>query len=483
MVQCQMESYPILTYPDVHANVQSSSNILSKKMGDHLFISYATEDWPFAEWLSRQLTVNGYRVWCDRFKLLGGESYPKDIDQALKTGTFRVLGVLSHFSIDKPNPVKERTMALNLAKRLQIDDFLIPINLEGLKPTELDWMTKDITFIPFSENWAEGMRLLLKKLQSINAPRPLEQGKQIAIETFLPGPILSSRPEYVRTNLLPISTIPKTIKKISLISPPVKNERTLASKVWAHWFVSDYIFLALNNPPAQVFGRDRIRSIEELEITSQKQVCGIPMGNILSSLLDKSLRVKCLEKGLRQTPDFKAFYFPAGLIQGNKLTFQSYTGKLAWILTTGQRSYRQAGVPQKYIYHLGVRFRVRKDIGSVFHIQMAPTVYFSDLVGNALSDRSAASKRKQISRIWRNHQWFMRILAISNFLSDGSSEISTGNNIEDSVRIATQSVTLLSPISIDESALAEATPYISFEDADLEEVATDTAMELEDSSV
>src|SRR5438093_12082818 len=43
---------------------------------DHLFISYATEDWPLAEWLTRRLTAEGYRVWCDRFKLLGGESYP-----------------------------------------------------------------------------------------------------------------------------------------------------------------------------------------------------------------------------------------------------------------------------------------------------------------------------------------------------------------------------------------------------------------------
>lgn len=58
-------------------------------MRDHLFLSYATEDWPLAEWLTRRLTAEGYRVWCDRFKLLGGESYPKDIDMALEHETFR----------------------------------------------------------------------------------------------------------------------------------------------------------------------------------------------------------------------------------------------------------------------------------------------------------------------------------------------------------------------------------------------------------
>lgn len=452
-------------------------------MRDHLFISYATEDWSFAEWLTRQLTANGYRVWCDRFKLLGGESYPADIDQALKTETFRVLGVLSRFSINKPNPLKERTMALNLAKSLRIDDFLIPINLHGLNPTELDWMTTDITFISFAEGWAKGLRQLLKKLESVNTPRPLEQGKQIAIETFQAGPFLSSNPEHIRSNLLPLSSIPKTIKKISLISPAIKGERVIASKFWAHWFVPDQVFLSFHNPPLQVFGVDRIRSIEQVEITSRDEACGIPMANLLTSLLDKSLRVKCLQKGLCQTPEYKAFYFPEGLLQSNKLTFQSYTGKLAWVLTTGQRSYRKAGIPGKYIYHLGVRFRVRRDIGNVYYVQMVPTVYFTDLAGNALPGRTAASRRKQISRGWRNHQWLTRFLALSNFLADGSDEISIGDTLEDSVRITAQSLTLLSPNSIDESSVDHKSPYTSFEDEDSEQDASDTLMPLEDSGV
>lgn len=84
-------------------------------MRDHLFLSYATEDWPLAEWLTRRLTAEGYRVWCDRFKLLGGESYPKDIDIALEHETFRVLALLSRSSLHKDNPRRERTKALNLA--------------------------------------------------------------------------------------------------------------------------------------------------------------------------------------------------------------------------------------------------------------------------------------------------------------------------------------------------------------------------------
>jgi len=67
---------------------------------EHLFISYATEDWPLAEWLTLRLTSEGYKVWCDRFKLLGGESYPRDIDKAIANSTFRFIGLLSKNSID-----------------------------------------------------------------------------------------------------------------------------------------------------------------------------------------------------------------------------------------------------------------------------------------------------------------------------------------------------------------------------------------------
>src|SRR5207244_4953089 len=50
------------------------SRTIQRQMRNHLFVSYATEDWSFVEWLVLRLTAEGYNVWCDRIKLLGGES-------------------------------------------------------------------------------------------------------------------------------------------------------------------------------------------------------------------------------------------------------------------------------------------------------------------------------------------------------------------------------------------------------------------------
>jgi len=152
-------------------------------MRDHLFISYATEDWPFVEWLTLRLTAEGFKVWCDRLKLLGGESYPRDIDEAIKNRTFRFLAVLSHSSIKKTNPLKERTLALNLSRERK-ENFVIPINLDGISPTDLDWTVSDLTFIPFHLSWAEGLAQLLKLLEASEAPKGFAEGRSAATAWF-----------------------------------------------------------------------------------------------------------------------------------------------------------------------------------------------------------------------------------------------------------------------------------------------------------
>ena len=79
---------------------------------DHLFISSVPEDGALADWLTRKLTAEGYHVWCERFKLLGGETFPDDVDDALKRRAFRVLGLYSQVSLNNPEVMRQRGLAL-----------------------------------------------------------------------------------------------------------------------------------------------------------------------------------------------------------------------------------------------------------------------------------------------------------------------------------------------------------------------------------
>ena len=64
-----------------------------------LFVSHANpEDNEFARWLALQLAREGYAVWCDLTKLLGGETFWRDIESSIRQRTAKFLYVLSHTS-------------------------------------------------------------------------------------------------------------------------------------------------------------------------------------------------------------------------------------------------------------------------------------------------------------------------------------------------------------------------------------------------
>jgi hypothetical protein len=250
---------------------------------DHLFISYASEDSDFAIWLSRKLIGYGYAVWCDRLKELGGEPYPTDIDEAIKNKTFRFLAIVSRKSNLKSNPVKERTLAINLSKERGVKDFVIPLNLDGIPASEINWMINDLTFISFSNGWAMGLEQLLKKLDSIQTSKPITGGRELIASGFLNTEYLNNQAENLYINYVPFLKVPKSIKMF-------KADVTLdkkAEKSWAFFKVSrsdEGLVLAFCEPPSELVTEYYITSVKnddaELEF-----IRGIPTKNVISNLL------------------------------------------------------------------------------------------------------------------------------------------------------------------------------------------------------
>jgi hypothetical protein len=96
-----------------------------------IFISHATpQDNVFAAWLAAQLAIAGYEVWCDVTKLLGGEAWWRDIDQAIDAAAFRVLFVSTLEANRKPGTLRE----LRLAFADDIGEILTAIPEVGSKP-------------------------------------------------------------------------------------------------------------------------------------------------------------------------------------------------------------------------------------------------------------------------------------------------------------------------------------------------------------
>jgi hypothetical protein len=367
---------------------------------DHLFISYAGEDGALAEWLTLKLTTLGYKVWCDRVKLLGGESYPLDIDEAIKHRTFRMLALLSGHSISKPNPLKERTLALNLARERK-QDFLIPLNVDGLPPTALDWMTSDLSYIPFT-NWSAGLSALLKKLESVYTPRAEPDGAQ-AVRAWLDAGLgIREQPEKLWTNLIPVQL------------PPVARRVTFRHDGGGKW-PEDLARYRHSEKIAWAFAEPDEMKFANVEQVSWKggyrRYDGLTTGEIVTNLVQAHLDKYCATRGLRRAGNGD-WFFPKDLILGDQLLFQTYTGRPTRTKVVGVRKFWTGRLPEHSRYHLSFVLKPRLfEFGDPV-VLLRPRVILTELSGAELDFRKLVRRRKALCKSWFNHQWLSRVLGI-----------------------------------------------------------------------
>src|SRR5437870_2936751 len=101
-----------------------------------LFLSHANpEDNLFTRWLSLRLAREGYPVWCDLTKLLGGEDFWRDVEAALRDRTAKFLFVLSKISNQKQGTLDELALARRVGKHLH--DFIIPLRIDDLRSDDI----------------------------------------------------------------------------------------------------------------------------------------------------------------------------------------------------------------------------------------------------------------------------------------------------------------------------------------------------------
>jgi TIR domain len=414
---------------------------------DHLFVSYATENGDLAEWLTVKLTAEGYAVWCDRVQLLGGESYPQDIDHAIKNRSFRVLHLLSRASLDKPNPVKERTLALNIGGQRKVD-FLIPLNVDGLTATELNWMTADLTFVPFHRSWAEGFAQLLKKLRSVDAPRSLlDSGSALIREWYQQQDAADEVEERLTSNRLTFRSVPAVVFRLY-----TDGETPEWPDNWPVYGQEENIHWSFAIPAAW---RDHdFGSVREVRWHDEAEVAGVRTGNVVISLLRQHVRQHCLSAGLRET-DRGQLYFPPELMPNDRLPFVGASGRPSFVLCTGLRTFRSGmGETRQARYALAPRFWITRTRDDGFTMEVQIRVEVMRPEGGALDVAIAQRRRKRITKTWFNHQWRTRLVAVCRWLGDGTDAVDLGCATGVPVVISTSPVIHVVDRGIDEVALA-----------------------------
>jgi TIR domain-containing protein len=137
-----------------------------------LLLSHANpEDNEVTLWLALQLANEGYRVWCDLTKLLGGEVFWDNIEEVIKTRAVKVLYVLSRTSNAKDGPLKELHFAQGVAKREKLKDFVIPLQIDDLPHGDVTIEITRINTVQFERSWGAGLAKLLEKLEEDAVPK------------------------------------------------------------------------------------------------------------------------------------------------------------------------------------------------------------------------------------------------------------------------------------------------------------------------
>lgn len=384
---------------------------------DHLFISYATENTVFADWLARKLMSEGYKVWYDRLNLLGGESYPANIDIAIKEHSFRLLALLSAASLAKPNPTKERTLALNLSRERRLD-FLIPLLIEPLSPTQLDWMTSDLTHIPFYGNWAAGFAALLEKLRSIGMPCDTGTTRQAICNWMATQDQPAERQEQLWTNLLPILRMPEALRGFRLSGQIDRDE--LATH-WPHYNHGELAW-AFEAPPPELCIQHGKPT--EVHWPSFPKYQGMKVQDVIFHLVRRSLITHCVRRGAQPHPAHATqVYFPQGLLPGDRVQYLGYTGRRTYVKVTGERRFASAGQSIRNRYHLAVGFTPALERYGEPVVQLAVHLYLTEVDGRDLSPAAAFRRQRRIRKYWYNHQWLSRLLAVSSWLADGEDSV------------------------------------------------------------
>jgi hypothetical protein len=441
----------------------------------HLFINYATEDVALARWLAQKLAARGHAVWFDKLKPLGGEPWPHTPREAIKLRSFRVLSLISESSLRKKRPSTERTLAAHTGRQLEISDFIIPLSVDGNAP---DKSVPSRSNISFENSWIGGWKALVKKLDSIQAPRALKNGTQLAVASFPHGKDLIKRSgEKLFTNIIRVKTFPATLRVFQAAESVDAEDREALELAWTFYEISKEAIVALIPPPPEF--SDCIRPTHEhLLWVESGSFHNLRVRDIAASLILKALARRVIQAGCLKHPNAKlqgTFYLPENFAEDGQLVFTGMEGKKVHLPIREKVAFRRAaGVMEINFHHFAFRLRLARGLDQSFYVQLIPTLVFFNEQGDPITDDKATlSRLRRVTRTWDNEEWLKRTTAIEHVLSN-SSPAGVNDPVLEKAVLALNSPTGLDEMILYPEKISKKTPELELE---LEEPETEEADE------
>lgn len=454
-------------------------------MRQMVFISHANpDDNEFTLWLTLRLAREGYGVWCDLTKLLGGETFWRDIETAIRDRTVKFVYVLSRTSNVKEGPLNELNVALNVARDQELHDFVIPLHIDDLPFRDINIQISRLNAIECNRGWASGLHALLKKLAEENVPKDDRFGAEAVAAWWranydgaeMVRPVVD---DYL-SNWFPIRRLPETLH-MHLVDGNV----AIADLSFPAHRVGDYV---VSFAPAEELGLEAIRSSQVLtEYALQFEFGGLPVdyhdrSNAIARLLRLAWGGMMQERGVPRyelANGLEAGFFTADLLTKSRISFaleDGFTGRRG---LTGRNRVWSGRLRRKVDrhWHFAITANAR--------LRPQPLYAVKTHVLFSTDGKTIWDSKKQLQRIrrthckeWWNDDWRDRLLAAVAWIAGGATQVEAKVSCSDSVAVATTPMRFSSPVSYDESVARRSDSWAGgFDDEAAEQDETDHVAE------
>ncbi len=433
-----------------------------------VFVSHANpEDNLFTRWLALRLAREGYPVWCDLTKLLGGEDFWRDIEAAIRDRTAKFLFVLSKASNQKEGALMELAVARKVGKHIQ--DFIIPLRIDDIRHDDINIELQRLNCIDFSKAWPTGYKQLLEAL---------EKGGVARDPRFTPDAVTNwwranypategvrAVPERCASNWFEFSKMPEKLWLHSIY--PGKQFEKAVEKDLLRFPVPTRPYANCLYSFAQVEEVTSSLAEHGLEVDNSQELSAAAFAqdglkhpaidrrdarNILSAIFRDGFERFAVSRGLlayELSGGAKFYWFKQSLVENDKVFFLNPAGERGWRAMVGFKSLSaKDGQTRIRNWHFGIQ--ARPYFWPFNGLAVRAHVAFTE---NGVLYESKAKQhaaRRSQCKSWYNADWLDRILASMAFLAgEGRDEFSIPLSNDQSLGVKRIPILFETPVSFD----------------------------------
>jgi hypothetical protein len=426
---------------------QQSGGQTLEESRDTVLIDHVDADHALATWLSRRLTLAGYRTWCRGTAPLAGEDPDVSVRKLIELRGSQYLPVLSEASL------ADELLLERCGLAAAIESFVLPCSCTAGSASRLPSRLKAVAPANFAGSWNEGLGQVLARLAALGIGPTLEGdlGKQIALRDYLPSRVTVAKPEPVYANMFSLH-LPSAMVITDLTRSLTEAEIAELRGRWAFVELSPGRLISFSPPPARSVPLRDHGPHPEFSWTDISHRDGKRTEDLAKELVRRGLEMVCLQKGLKYCEDRKVFYFPAENSEWTQ-AIRHVDGRPTRVQLTGERNKKRGDTVQTTLFQLAPKFRPQRESDGTWVAVLNLYIRVTDADGKPFEFKEIGRRRKAVTKGWWNNHFLARMLGVIQALEtrEGHIEIGEGKR---AVLLDTSPLCWQCPVGLDVEALS-----------------------------